>query len=71
MSGLEKILVWLRKMPRDGFNLCLWLNADIGADVLDLAETMVASDGLKYEPVSYERLHCAIAIYLMSLYLKI
>lgn len=26
----------------------------IGADVLDLAETMVASDGLKYEPVSYE-----------------
>lgn len=71
MSGLEKTLVWLRKMPRDGFNLCLWLNADIGADVLDLAETMVASDGLKYEPVSYERLHCAIAIYLMSLYLKI
>ena len=29
---------------------CLCL--DIGADVLDLAETMVASDGLKYEPVS-------------------
>lgn len=28
------------------------LNADIGADVLDLAENMVASDGLKYEPVS-------------------
>ncbi|KAM9815374.1 endoplasmic reticulum-Golgi intermediate compartment protein 2 [Syngnathus typhle] len=26
----------------------------IGADVLDLAETMVASDGLKYEPVSFE-----------------
>ncbi|XP_060931960.1 endoplasmic reticulum-Golgi intermediate compartment protein 2-like [Limanda limanda] len=26
----------------------------IGADVLDLAETMVASDGLKYEPVNYE-----------------
>jgi hypothetical protein len=25
---------------------------DIGADVLDLAETMVASDGLNYEPVS-------------------
>lgn len=24
----------------------------MGADVLDLAETMVASDGLKYEPVS-------------------
>lgn len=32
--------------------LCVLLNADIGADVLDLAETMVASDGLKYEPVS-------------------
>lgn len=28
------------------------MNVDIGADVLDLAETMVASDGLKYEPVS-------------------
>ncbi|XP_059192018.1 endoplasmic reticulum-Golgi intermediate compartment protein 2-like [Centropristis striata] len=26
----------------------------IGADVLDLAENMVASDGLKYEPVSFE-----------------
>lgn len=26
--------------------------SDVGADVLDLAETMVASDGLKYEPVS-------------------
>lgn len=37
------------------------LNADIGADVLDLAETMVASDGLKYEPVSYECFLCAVA----------
>uniref|UniRef100_H3D3K2 Endoplasmic reticulum-Golgi intermediate compartment protein n=1 Tax=Tetraodon nigroviridis TaxID=99883 RepID=H3D3K2_TETNG len=26
----------------------------VGADVLDLAETMVASDGLKYEPVHFE-----------------
>ncbi|XP_061679575.1 endoplasmic reticulum-Golgi intermediate compartment protein 2 [Syngnathoides biaculeatus] len=26
----------------------------IGADVLDLAETMVASDGLKYQPVNFE-----------------
>ncbi|XP_029908795.1 endoplasmic reticulum-Golgi intermediate compartment protein 2 [Myripristis murdjan] len=26
----------------------------IGADVLDLAETMVSSDGLKYEPVHFE-----------------
>uniref|UniRef100_H2M4R9 Endoplasmic reticulum-Golgi intermediate compartment protein n=1 Tax=Oryzias latipes TaxID=8090 RepID=H2M4R9_ORYLA len=26
----------------------------IGADVLDLAETMVASDGLNYEPVNFE-----------------
>lgn len=38
------------------------MDTDVGADVLDLAETMVASDGLKYEPVSYER---------MLLYLKI
>lgn len=34
------------------FNCGFWFNTDIGADVLDLAETMVASDGLKYEPVS-------------------
>lgn len=34
------------------FNSLVWLHTDIGADVLDLAETMVASDGLKYEPVS-------------------
>lgn len=27
-------------------------DSDVGADVLDLAETMVASDGLQYEPVS-------------------
>ncbi|KAM9376834.1 endoplasmic reticulum-Golgi intermediate compartment protein 2-like [Pholidichthys leucotaenia] len=26
----------------------------IGADVLDLAETMIVSDGLKYEPVNFE-----------------
>lgn len=30
----------------------MFMFPDIGADVLDLAETMVASDGLKYEPVS-------------------
>lgn len=35
-------------------------NSDVGADVLDLAETMVASDGLKYEPVSYELCSCGI-----------
>uniref|UniRef100_A0A3Q1G592 Endoplasmic reticulum-Golgi intermediate compartment protein n=1 Tax=Acanthochromis polyacanthus TaxID=80966 RepID=A0A3Q1G592_9TELE len=34
--------------------LYVWLITDIGADVLDLAETMVASDGLKYEPVNFE-----------------
>lgn len=34
--------------------------SDIGADVLDLAETMVASDGLKYEPVSYELCSCIV-----------
>lgn len=45
----------------------VWLGADIGADVLDLAETMVASDGLKYEPVSvsassvrYQFVYCII-----------
>uniref|UniRef100_A0A7N6BQV5 Endoplasmic reticulum-Golgi intermediate compartment protein n=1 Tax=Anabas testudineus TaxID=64144 RepID=A0A7N6BQV5_ANATE len=35
-------------------NLCVFMNVDIGADVLDLAETMVANDGLKYEPVNFE-----------------
>lgn len=39
-------------VERGVLNLNVWLNADIGADVLDLAETMVASDGLTYEPVS-------------------
>lgn len=34
--------------------MCLMCISDVGADVLDLAETMVASDGLKYEPVSNE-----------------
>lgn len=38
----------VEKDVMDVFN-CI---ADIGADVLDLAENMVASDGLKYEPVS-------------------
>lgn len=51
-----KIVFQLYKNTADGrkfvFNLYVWINADIGADVLDLAETMVASDGLKYEPVS-------------------
>ena len=32
--------------------VCARARAVVGADVLDLAETMVASDGLKYEPVS-------------------
>lgn len=31
----------------------------VGADVLDLAETMVASDGLKYEPVSMNTMDTA------------
>lgn len=26
--------------------------ADVGADILDLAETMITSNGLQYEPVS-------------------
>lgn len=31
-----------------------WLSvsADVGADILDLAETMITSSGLQYEPVS-------------------
>lgn len=28
------------------------MSADVGADILDLAETMITSDGLQYEPVS-------------------
>ena len=28
------------------------LISDVGADILDLAETMIMSNGLKYEPVS-------------------
>lgn len=46
-------------MPYNLFKLCVWLNADVGADVLDLAETMVASDGLKYEPVSNIHIQCS------------
>lgn len=30
----------------------LFMSADVGADILDLAETMITSDGLQYEPVS-------------------
>ena len=26
--------------------------SDVGADILDLAETMITSNGLRYEPVS-------------------
>lgn len=40
---------WIAFIPsREIVFICLV----VGADVLDLAETMVASDGLKYEPVS-------------------
>uniref|UniRef100_A0A674NSQ0 Endoplasmic reticulum-Golgi intermediate compartment protein n=1 Tax=Takifugu rubripes TaxID=31033 RepID=A0A674NSQ0_TAKRU len=39
----------------------------IGADVLDLAETMVASDGLKYEPVSNIHIHCSFTLYSSTL----
>lgn len=28
------------------------MSADVGADILDLAETMITSNGLQYEPVS-------------------
>lgn len=35
------------------YKTLIFFNTDVGADVLDLAETMVAStDGLVYEPVS-------------------
>lgn len=30
----------------------LSLIVDVGADILDLAETMITSNGLQYEPVS-------------------
>lgn len=49
------------------FKLCVCLNADVGADVLDLAETMVASDGLKYEPVSNAHIHCLFAFNLLHI----
>lgn len=49
------------------FTLCVWSNADVGADVLDLAETMVASDGLKYEPVSNAHIHCSFAFNLLHI----
>ncbi len=59
-----------RKVTWGVLNLHVWLNADIGADVLDLAETMVASDGLKYEPVSMSAssvrqqfIYCIIKMY--------
>lgn len=45
------------------FKLLVRSNADIGADVLDLAETMVASDGLNYEPVSNIHVHFSVAYY--------
>lgn len=48
-------------MPNIRFKLRVCSNADIGADVLDLAETMVASDGLKYEPVSNMHVHFSVA----------
>lgn len=57
----KNIHIWQCFMPENMFTLCVWWNADVGADVLDLAETMVASDGLKYEPVSNTRLHCSFA----------
>ena len=44
--------------------LCVCLDADIGADVLDLAETMVASDGLIYEAVSYDLLQWSNSMFL-------
>lgn len=50
-------------MPENMFMLFVWSIADVGADVLDLAETMVASDGLKYEPVSNKHIHCSFAFF--------
>ena len=44
--------------------MCVCLDADIGADVLDLAETMVASDGLIYEAVSYDLLQWSNSMFL-------
>ena len=36
---------------------------DVGADILDLAETMIMSNGLKYEPVSTTVLRKVLIIY--------
>lgn len=55
------VVVQLWKSTYSSFKLCVCLDADIGADVLDLAETMVASDGLIYEAVSCELLQWTIA----------
>lgn len=45
-TGGKKVILFIPAREFVSF-LCLV----VGADVLDLAETMVASDGLKYEPV--------------------
>uniref|UniRef100_A0A3P8V8D8 Endoplasmic reticulum-Golgi intermediate compartment protein n=1 Tax=Cynoglossus semilaevis TaxID=244447 RepID=A0A3P8V8D8_CYNSE len=69
MAALEFFVytnTWMRyeyEVDKD-FSSKLRINIDItvamrcqyiGADVLDLAETMVASDGLKYQPVSFTK----------------
>lgn len=65
-----------REYPREASQLCVLqkhiLNglfnrviviADVGADILDLAETMITSNGLQYEPVSEARLKVTYILY--------
>uniref|UniRef100_A0A3Q2CJY1 Endoplasmic reticulum-Golgi intermediate compartment protein n=1 Tax=Cyprinodon variegatus TaxID=28743 RepID=A0A3Q2CJY1_CYPVA len=51
---LVKELDAFPKVPESYVETTASGGTDIGADVLDLAETMVASDGLEYEPVKFE-----------------
>lgn len=37
--------------------------ADVGADILDLAETMITSNGLQYEPVSKTHLETSCHVW--------
>lgn len=47
----------------------LSLPADVGADILDLAETMITSSGLQYEPVSAASSPLFANVLLFSLFL--
>lgn len=42
--------------------------ADVGADILDLAETMITSNGLQYEPVSEACLRSLLILSVITSY---